>query len=62
MSCPSCGHENPVGARFCNDCGARLVTLAGRGHWIVGGRAIDAVVSEAERFLVRTLGPELMIG
>src|SRR5438552_3158742 len=28
MSCPSCGHENPVGARFCNDCGARLVTLA----------------------------------
>ncbi|HEX9419892.1 MAG TPA: adenylate/guanylate cyclase domain-containing protein, partial [Methylomirabilota bacterium] len=28
MSCPSCGHENPVGARFCNDCGARLVALA----------------------------------
>jgi class 3 adenylate cyclase/tetratricopeptide (TPR) repeat protein len=24
MSCPSCGHENPAGARFCNDCGARL--------------------------------------
>jgi class 3 adenylate cyclase/tetratricopeptide (TPR) repeat protein len=24
MSCPSCGHENPAGARFCNDCGAPL--------------------------------------
>ncbi len=24
MSCPSCHHENPVGARFCNACGARL--------------------------------------
>jgi len=24
MSCPFCGHENPAGARFCNDCGERL--------------------------------------
>ena len=24
MSCPFCGHENPAGARFCNDCGAHL--------------------------------------
>jgi class 3 adenylate cyclase/tetratricopeptide (TPR) repeat protein len=24
VSCPSCGHENPAGARFCNDCGAAL--------------------------------------
>ena len=22
--CQSCGHENPAGARFCNDCGAHL--------------------------------------
>ena len=28
MSCPSCGHENPAGARFCNDCGARLAASA----------------------------------
>jgi pimeloyl-ACP methyl ester carboxylesterase len=41
--------------------GARLVALTGRGHWLIGGRAIDAVVAEAERFLVRTLGDELMI-
>jgi len=24
VSCPSCGHENPEGARFCNDCGTLL--------------------------------------
>ena len=24
VSCQSCGHENPAGARFCNECGARL--------------------------------------
>jgi class 3 adenylate cyclase len=24
VSCPSCGHENPASARFCNDCGAHL--------------------------------------
>jgi class 3 adenylate cyclase/tetratricopeptide (TPR) repeat protein len=28
MSCPSCGHENPAAARFCNDCGARLAAPA----------------------------------
>src|SRR5499426_3354758 len=28
VSCEACGHENPVGARFCNDCGARLAAPA----------------------------------
>lgn len=42
--------------------GARLVALTGRGHWLIGGRTIDTVVAEAERFLVRTLGKELVIG
>jgi class 3 adenylate cyclase len=28
VSCPSCGHENPAGARFCNECGARLAAAA----------------------------------
>jgi pimeloyl-ACP methyl ester carboxylesterase len=41
--------------------GARLITLASRGHWLIGGRAIEIVVGEAERFLVRTLGPELLL-
>ena len=28
VSCPSCGHENPAGARFCNHCGAPLAAPA----------------------------------
>jgi class 3 adenylate cyclase len=24
VTCPSCGHENPAGARFCNGCGTTL--------------------------------------
>lgn len=42
------------------DIGARLVILRGRGHWLIGGRGIDAVVSALECFLMRTLGTELM--
>ncbi len=30
MRCPSCGHENPAGARFCNGCGATLESLCPR--------------------------------
>jgi pimeloyl-ACP methyl ester carboxylesterase len=48
-------------SQFAGEIGARLVTLAGRGHWIIGGRVIDRVVSEAERFLLRTLDPELLL-
>jgi class 3 adenylate cyclase len=28
MSCPSCGHDNPAEARFCNACGTRLAPPA----------------------------------
>ena len=28
MSCPSCGHDNPAEARFCNACGTRLAAPA----------------------------------
>ena len=28
MTCRVCGHENPAGARFCNDCGAQLAAPA----------------------------------
>src|SRR5690242_8945873 len=24
VTCPSCGHDNPAGARFCNECGTHL--------------------------------------
>lgn len=29
LKCPSCGHENPPDARFCEDCGAALAAPAG---------------------------------
>ena len=28
QTCPSCGHENPSGARFCNNCAAPLPASA----------------------------------
>jgi class 3 adenylate cyclase len=28
VTCPSCGHENPAGARFCNGCGGPLQAAA----------------------------------
>ncbi|MEM6327168.1 MAG: zinc-ribbon domain-containing protein [Bacteroidota bacterium] len=30
MTCASCGHLNPAGARFCNACGTPLMALSGR--------------------------------
>ncbi|MGZ8483789.1 MAG: zinc-ribbon domain-containing protein, partial [Candidatus Binatia bacterium] len=24
MNCPRCQHDNPVGVKFCGECGARL--------------------------------------
>src|SRR6266566_3088005 len=27
-TCPSCGHDNPVGAKFCSECGAALIASA----------------------------------
>jgi pimeloyl-ACP methyl ester carboxylesterase len=38
-----------------------LVTLKGRGHWIVGGRALERVVAEVQRFLVKALGQDLLL-
>jgi len=41
--------------------GAQMVTLRGRGHWIIGGRALERTVGELQRFLVRALGQELLL-
>jgi len=30
MKCPACGHENPEGAKFCNECGAKIETACPR--------------------------------
>jgi class 3 adenylate cyclase/tetratricopeptide (TPR) repeat protein len=38
MSCPRCQHPSPVGAKFCNQCGAKLdVACAACGHGNVPG-------------------------
>lgn len=41
--------------------GAVLARLQGRGHWLIGGRALERSIGEAQRFLVRTLGQELLL-
>ena len=33
-ACPSCGHDNPEGGRFCSECGGRLETQPARGREI----------------------------
>ena len=41
--------------------GAELTTLKGRGHWLIGGRALERAVSETQRFLVKALGRDLLL-
>jgi len=48
-------------AAFAESIGAELRRMPRRGHWIIGGRALERVVGEAHRFLVRTLGQELLL-
>jgi pimeloyl-ACP methyl ester carboxylesterase len=44
-----------------NSIGAQLITLRGRGHWIIGGRALERAIEETQRFLVRSLGQDLLL-
>jgi pimeloyl-ACP methyl ester carboxylesterase len=48
-------------ATFASAIGAQMVTLPGRGHWIIGGRALERAVAELQRFLVRALGQDLLL-
>lgn len=48
-------------ADFAERIGAHLATLRGRGHWLIGGRALERAVAEIQRFLVRALGQELLL-
>ncbi|HEV2169354.1 MAG TPA: alpha/beta fold hydrolase [Candidatus Binatus sp.] len=47
--------------KFAESIGAKLATVAGRGHWIVGGRALERAINETQRFLVRALGQDLLL-
>jgi pimeloyl-ACP methyl ester carboxylesterase len=41
--------------------GATLRVVRGRGHWLIGGRALERAVAEVQRFLVRNLGGDLLL-
>jgi class 3 adenylate cyclase len=50
--CASCGFENPEGARFCNQCGSKLVDLRGQGaerrHVTVGFSDLSGFTAMSE--------------
>lgn len=41
--------------------GAPIAQIAGRGHWLVGGRALERAINQIQRFLVRSLGQDLLL-
>jgi pimeloyl-ACP methyl ester carboxylesterase len=41
--------------------GARFVSLPGRSHWIIAGRALERTIAQMQRFLVKALGEELLL-
>jgi pimeloyl-ACP methyl ester carboxylesterase len=47
--------------KFAHSIGAQLATIAGRGHWLIGGRALERAINETQRFLVRALGQDLLL-
>jgi pimeloyl-ACP methyl ester carboxylesterase len=38
-----------------------IVKIAGRGHWLIGGRGLERAINEIQRFLVRSLGRDLLL-
>ena len=48
-------------AEFAARIGAAVRVVRGRGHWLIGGRALERAVAEVQRFLVRNLGGDLLL-
>jgi pimeloyl-ACP methyl ester carboxylesterase len=46
---------------FADSIGAATITAKGRGHWLIGGRGLERTIGEAHRFLVRSLGQDLLL-
>ena len=46
---------------FAKSIGAKLAKISGRGHWLIGGRALERAINETQRFLVRALGQDLLL-
>ena len=51
----------PEMTKFAESIGAKLATIRGRGHWLIGGRALERAINETQRFLVRALGQDLLL-
>lgn len=53
----------PLGAatHLAEQIGAATSVVPGRGHWLVGGRALERAVAAMQRFLVRSLGSDLLL-
>jgi pimeloyl-ACP methyl ester carboxylesterase len=51
----------PQTTKFAESIGAKLATIRGRGHWLIGGRALERAINETQRFLVRALGQDLLL-
>jgi pimeloyl-ACP methyl ester carboxylesterase len=51
----------PRTTAFAESIGAKLATIRGRGHWLIGGRALERAINETQRFLVRALGQDLLL-
>jgi pimeloyl-ACP methyl ester carboxylesterase len=47
--------------QFADSIGAKLAKIPGRGHWLIGGRALERAINETQRFLVRALGQDLLL-
>ncbi len=47
--------------QFAHRIGAPIVKIAGRGHWLIGGRGLERTINEIQRFLVRSLGRDLLL-
>jgi pimeloyl-ACP methyl ester carboxylesterase len=41
--------------------GSRFVSMPSRGHWLMGGRVLERVIAEVQRFLVLSLGRDLLL-
>jgi pimeloyl-ACP methyl ester carboxylesterase len=47
--------------KFGESIGAKVAIIGGRGHWLIGGRALERAIHETQRFLVRALGQDLLL-
>jgi pimeloyl-ACP methyl ester carboxylesterase len=46
---------------FAHRISAPIVKIRGHGHWLIGGRALERTINEIQRFLVRSLGRDLLL-